>query len=493
MTWVHNVAVRLNPALFVCACLLVAGCEDDPEPEPTGPTPANVGGALDATVESLISGPSLFGAGLSDYSFLYGTAEGLFHQLPGEPEAIALGDEAGHPLSVAELSDGSLLVVGTEGLFSISGEELTASPLQGALAELGISQLLSSAGEEGDDLWLMADGGTHLWSEGSLYTISPEGLELPASHFAWGSPVDGKDALWLASGETLYSLRFDDGLVAVQAHREETDVSAIAVDGYATVWLAADSSLWRRWPDERWDWFETPFTPTRMAAVEGSADLWIETEGGLWNQSADVFRPVDGTEGATLLGVDGAGRAIATTGEGLIRVAAGRPLLFVGLDDGSELTLPTAVRLLPTAAGSVVSVVASLNGEPLELDESLSVVFDPLELSDGAQELTATVTYDDEEEVVGSLFFSVGEFVAPTWADDILPLFNDHCALCHLGGQQATTAGGGHPIDSPAAWETEIEIILDEVQTERMPLNNPPLSLAEIQLIKSWRAGGFLE
>jgi len=272
-------------------------------------------------------------------------------------------------------------------------------------------------------------------------------------------------------------------------------VSGLAVDSYGTLWAASDGGLWGRWPDSTQDVLELPFRTLDVAASAESGETWIATDDGLWLHDAGIFRPVDGAPAGELVGVDPVGRALIAGEDGLSRLSAGRPLLFLGVADGTELADLSTLHLLPTITESFVGLTALLDGEAVALDQDSgwSLQLDPDLLSDGAHELQASADYGDDEPVTASLFFSVGEFIPPTWSAHIEPLFQVECALCHQATAGATSAGGGHPIDTLAAWQTEIDGILEAVIEERMPLNRPPLDDDKIGLIEDWRAGGFLE
>jgi hypothetical protein len=141
-------------------------------------------------------------------------------------------------------------------------------------------------------------------------------------------------------------------------------------------------------------------------------------------------------------------------------------------------------------SGNVSGMSATLNGEAVAFSESSwTLTLDPLELDDGAHSLEFTVAYDDLlDPIVSPFLFSVGEFVPPTWDADIQPLFARECAECH------TDQGVSRPLDTPAAWQADLHLILYNLQEQRMPLPpRDPLTLSEIQLVRAWAAGGFPE
>jgi hypothetical protein len=319
-------------------------------------------------------------------------------------------------------------------------------------------------------------------------------LPAGAARATWGS-LNGSQALWVAAGDSLYALvEGDDGFMAYPRNGTFA-VRSLAVDSYGTLWAADGGGLWGRWPDATEETLDLPFETLDVAASDRSGELWISTDEGLWLHDAGIFRPLAGTPSGSLVGIDSVGRALVAGDSGLFRLSSGRPLLFLGVEDGTELADVSTLHVLPTVTDTFVGLSALLDGAAVTLNEedSWSLQLDPDLLSDGAHELQVTADYGEDDEVSASLYFSVGKFIPPTWSADIEPLFQLECALCHTATAGATSAGGGHPIDSLAAWQTEIEDILDAVTLERMPLNRPPLDAARIRLIEDWRAGGFLE
>ena len=474
---------------------LWVGCvPDEPQPplppEPSGPT---IGAARTVTVELLLDQPVDFVASDSVLGLYVGIDTGLVTLDPLASEPAALGAEAGSIGGLCQLPGGELLVSGSQGLFVSSDDGLVASPLNEALPSLGASSLFAVTEGTELDLWIISSDQLLLWRAGEVFDLQPEGLPASARSVVFGE-LNGSQALWVGAGEQLYALVEDDGFTAYP-RAGDFAVSSLAADSYGTLWAATDGSLWGRWPDGTEEALDLPFATLGVSANEHAGELWITTDDGLWLHEAGVFRPIEGAPEGVVVGTDAVGRALVSGEAGLSRLSAGRPLLFLGVADGSELEDLATLHLLPTVTPDFVGLTALLDGEPVTVDtaDGWSLVLDPDLLSDGAHEVQATADYGKDELVVASLYFSVGEFIPPTWSADIEPLFQAECALCHSATGGATTAGGGHPIDSLAAWQTEIEEILHAVSEGLMPLNAPPFDEQQIGLVEDWRAGGFLE
>lgn len=90
------------------------------------------------------------------------------------------------------------------------------------------------------------------------------------------------------------------------------------------------------------------------------------------------------------------------------------------------------------------------------------------------------------------------EYTGPkvTYAQDIAPLMERSCSPCHYPNQQ----GKKQPLDSYAAVKSELVDVLERVQLEPGSLKYMPfkqkkqgLSAEEVEMLKNWARGGFLE
>jgi hypothetical protein len=200
-----------------------------------------------------------------------------------------------------------------------------------------------------------------------------------------------------------------------------------------------------------------------------------------------VFSSIVDPPAGRLASVDAAGRALVIGLGGVTRISVGRTILLFGLEDGALLDHEATLEVVPSEIADVTSVEATLDGAEVTLADAAHVVLDPLTIEDGPHELAVTVHWGDSAETE-SLFFAVGSFEPPTWARDVAPLFLDNCSRCHGLG------GSAHRMDTLALWRSQFDTILEMVGSGRMPLPpNPPLAPEEVQILRSWRAGGFPE
>lgn len=489
----------LHRTLTGLALAALVGCAAEPAPdEPPAPEDVWLGEAVSATVEVLHPGPVAFAAGLPGHRLLLQEPAGpLLELAPLAPEPVEHAAPA--VASATPLAGGRALLTTAEGLRVLEAWGLEPSPLGAIYTPAPDARLLSA----GDDLWI-ADDGLALWRDGSLWTIEPGDLPSADATLAYGSPVQGYPALWVAADDVVYALvsQGDDFVTWEEGGR--LDAAALAVDAVDDLWapladgadpaLGLSGDLRRRLPDGRWQWFRLPSPVTDLVA--GSA-TWLVTDDGLVRNALDTWSAVDVAlePDDSLVSVDALGRLLVAGPTGLRRISVDRPVATLGLADGDAIEDLTTVSFLPSLSERAASLALTLDGTPLDaspvdLDprRAWTTVLDPALLDDGAHELTVTVTWDDgHDDSVRSVFFSVGAFVPPGWAADIEPINAASCLSCH------SPNGGAHLLDTRARWEGEIDGILDTVVSGAMPLSGDKLDAEQIRLIELWRAGGFAE
>ena len=100
---------------------------------------------------------------------------------------------------------------------------------------------------------------------------------------------------------------------------------------------------------------------------------------------------------------------------------------------------------------------------------------------------------------------SLGAAAAPTYNDDVLPLFREHCTGCHnpdklkadldlstyagimKGGSSGAAVKPGSP-DTSLLYRVTMHL-----EEPEMPPNKPKLEDARLNVLKEWIAGGAVE
>jgi hypothetical protein len=346
------------------------------------------------------------------------------------PSPFALVTSAG---TVLQDSDGALSIIDVGGFES--SLEVETSPLHAGV-ELGGSGSLF-AGDEG--LLGFVEG---------IVTDSPlnEYIADPVQAMVYGAP---SDQLWLSTGSALM-LHEDGALYDIEPDGLPTGPAHLAygghLDGAPAVWVASGSSIY---------------------ALSGTGDELIV---GAWVEGISVLD----------LTCDSAGRVWASADGDLYRRST----------DGvwDWLRLPSPVGNLAAHPASGALWIATSDG----LWRHEDGLFGPVD--DGA--LGSWLTVDDSGSIIGSNVetvwrMGVGEEPLPppppTWTQDIAPISDARCVLCHGPG-----ALGAAQMYQREQWEERIDDILLVVSSGAMPLPpNPVLDPAMIARIESWKAAGF--
>ncbi|MFT7626118.1 MAG: hypothetical protein ACI9WU_005311 [Myxococcota bacterium] len=224
-------------------------------------------------------------------------------------------------------------------------------------------------------------------------------------------------------------------------------------EGQAALWVAADNSVYAVTETVSEDggtagldaWIETDDLPVDALSADASGRLWAVANGDAHR------REVDGSWSWLRL----PDPAVAVAGGPADDAAAWvstDDALWLNAGDAWWSVLPGAWSLRGETEGRVL--VSGANG-------------------------VALVTLGDVPDPPP---------VIVTWAQDIEPLMDARCSLCHGDGQYA------HPMWTRDHWEDEMEDILFVIESQAMPLPpNEPLNAKEIELIVDWKDGEFKE
>lgn len=340
-------------------------------------------------------------------------------------------------------------------------------------------------------------------SEGPLWIVAERGVaRVKGDRVQSARPA----APWAAPPTSAASTR--DGrylfLVVEQALlRVEVTVDGLrfvrVLDGpVSAVAIGRDTGLVLRGPAglEVWDNGRVVPAPSAIGSASGSlsalvgharGQVWARTEGGLIR--------FDGTAWTRVRGIDPDARLLAATADGGALVSGPTATVqhagpAVGFLEALSPVVREALALNAwvTRPADVERILAAVDGEPLEPDPQGRYLLAPDQLGFGERTLTLTAFRGAEVYAQSTYRFRSEPGTPPTWTQDIAPLFEAKCALCH--GEQASA----RPLFTRDSWVRDIEDIVVNVTTGRMPL--PPvelLSSSEVAALRAWRDAGFPE
>jgi hypothetical protein len=451
-------------------------------------TAFTVGEPLAATVDLLWTAPMRLAVPIETGEILAESNGELLRFVPGQGLPLYHGSAAGE-LRAAARVDGQTLVAGTGGVWVLEPGGLDPSPLGPSLGKTNlVESLLAVPGAGGDDLWIGAVKGLYRWRSGSLEPIVPGALPDRDALLAHGAPLDGSPALWVASGELIYALTEGaDGLLA-WPERDDLPASALAADSAGHLWAISEGALHQRTPDGVWHGVPVAEPATAVAARPDLPATWILDADGLLRHEAGVVRPGSKQpDGAERLLATPDGAAVVYGDDGIWIVLPGHLLTLAGIEDGQTVTSATVVSVTPTPPVGVVSVTATIDEAPADVQQDpWRVVLSPAALGDGPHTLAVTTTWEEGDPATATVGFVVETLPPPTWTEDIEPLYQQRCDTCH---NPAVTKS---PLDTYDLWKSRIDDILGAVTKGLMPLPpNPALTPTEVDRIQAWRDADF--
>ena len=183
--------------------------------------------------------------------------------------------------------------------------------------------------------------------------------------------------------------------------------------------------------------------------------------------------------------VDELGRLIVVKDEAVFRYSLGQPVAVVGMLPNEQLDITREIFFLPTLEESVSGFSVWVGTERLDVNqESNSTVLNPEDFDKGTHTLRMVVEQRDGTSIT-EFPFVIGELSETSW-EDVEPIYLDNCTGCHHESALI-------PLDTIQLWQQNIDLIIEEVSAQTMPLGAPPLTEEDILVIRGWKQGGFQE
>lgn len=432
---------------------------------------------VDLATETLVEGAGTALAVAAGHQVLAEQGDAIVLVEAGSPVPTTLDQNRLGLVDAARLPGRQLLVATDDDLRVWVDERLEPSELGDA-----VGGPVAALAPQGEILWLSAGGALYRLQGSQLDRLDLAGAT-PTGPLAAGPQAGG--TLWVATDEGLLGL--DGATLELLEEQPDVDAGSLAVDAAGEVYAVDADALWHRQAGSgHWTRYRADAALLSVHASPEAAGAWIRTDGPLLHVQGETFRRAE-PSGVQVARADELGRLVLSDGAAVLRVGIGRAVAVVGLDDGDRLAGQHELLLAPSRVGEVVALSATVDGQPLEVDLDAGVVLlDAAAYAAGEEHaFQALARWDDGVEASSPVLrFTVDYTGDVTWIDDVEPLYQERCAICH-GGDSETQ------LHSAELWEANIELILQMVSSGAMPIGGDSLSASEIAMLEAWRDGGF--
>jgi len=381
--------------------------------------------------------------------------------------------------SAASLSNGDVLISGEEGIVISDEEWMGTSPLEALMEKIPARHLLWTV----QGLFFLAEGDLYLWQEGTLMKLTWDAPATKWERISKGPCLNGGPGLVLVGEMTgCLDLTSEDLQLYTLFSFAIQDDAWTSEKGYVVV----QGELFQRDPVGTWIHLPFPERIHELYAHPGHPALWVQGESNWWQVFGSSLIPIQGIDplfNPSYMTLSGELEGIQN--EAWTVYTAGNSLLLDGLTPGE--TVYDAREVSASIEGTEESVEweFSLNGTQISTTGG-TWFLDPQEVSEGLHSLSITANFDADLPPVSTLLtFTVKPI--PTWSNQIEPIYQEKCSLCHEPG--VTT----FPLHTAETWKYNSTEILQVLEDDIMPLLPVlPLEEEDKEKVEKWVEFGFL-
>jgi hypothetical protein len=439
-------------------------------------------------IETLTTQPATWVSALGGGHALWLAEDGLWQFGAEGSSAITAPEDFDFTalISATKTTKNHVVVLTENNLYVIQEGALILSPLATELGAEILTVMLRVGPSDHEVFWFGGIGGLRRWSEGVLHTLDLGDLPADNPLLTYGGGPTGsskKERIWVSADSHIYEIeRSDEGFLA-WPDRQDLHGDQIVGDSLGGLWVRAGAQLHRRHPGGLWEQADPGFDIAEIQGDPHWTSLWLRShDGALFRWTGASLRESTGTPDSVHDAAEPEGNLLIAGAHGVARAHPGRIISFSGISPGAVLQESAEVKIEPAFPELIDEVIAAIDDEEgAALEAPYKVLIDLEGLPDGAHILSVQVRYTDGfPESSGALDFVVEHPVA-TWADDIKPIADIKCGLCH--GQAGTLE---FKLFTKEQWVANINQIVNALETELMP-PGPTLADELIDTIKLWR------
>ena len=183
--------------------------------------------------------------------------------------------------------------------------------------------------------------------------------------------------------------------------------------------------------------------------------------------------------------VDEVGRLIVGKDGVISRYSLEQPVAVVGMLPNEQLDITRELFFLPTVQESIIKFSVWVGTLRLDVnEESNSTLLNPDDFGQGTHSIRMVAERSDGVTIT-EFPFVIGDLPESSW-EDVEPIYLDNCTNCHHSSALI-------PLDTIDLWRQNIDLIIDEVSAQTMPLGMAPLTEEEVLVIRGWKQGGLQE